>query len=236
MEPRKYQSGASATPPSAPVSPSTGYPTEGDALTATPATIPGPYWFYQLGEELRNVLVQAGITPDHADLTQLADAVQALAANGASIAEMVAAAITDKAVTPARQKYHPMHIKKVVRFQGRNTDGTCTVDVNLGGTARVERKTHGGTTQFWRVLWSSSGSGDDMSSGTYSVLALAQMGSSPGSVGAWGAAIGSTQTNIAVVSPVAQDATGVLLKAEGSGAGAAVDPDFITLIVLGTLP
>jgi len=235
MDTRKYQSGASATPPSPPATPSTGYPTDGDALTATPATIPGPYWFYQLGEEVRNVLVQAGITPDHEDLTQLAAAVQALAANGASVAEMVAATITNKAVVPARQKYHPMHAKKVVRFQGRGTDGTCTIDVNLGGTARVERKSLTGT-QFWRVLWSSSGSGDDMASGAYSVIAFAQLGSAPTAVGSWNDAIGSTQSNIAVVSVVAQDATGVLLKVEGSGAGSAVDPDYVTLIVLGALP
>lgn len=215
------------------------YFTEGDPGLAVPATVVTADWLNALQEEIAYAIEQNGGTLDKTNRTQLKAAIDAACAaaagSAASQVEMEAGTATNKYTSPGRQHFHPMHVKKVVRFQGRGTDGTCTVDVNLGGTARVERKSNGGT-QFWRVLWSTTGSGDDMSSGTYSVIALAQLGSSPTSVGAWNAAIGSTQSNIAVVSPTAQDATGIILKAEGSGAGTAVDPDFITVVVLGDTP
>jgi hypothetical protein len=75
METRNYQSGAAASPPSAPASPSTGYPTNGDPSGPTPATLPGDYWFYKVGEELRAVISGAGLTPSDSDLTQLFEAI-----------------------------------------------------------------------------------------------------------------------------------------------------------------
>lgn len=71
MDNRKFESGASASPPSAPVSPSSGYPTNGNPGTGTPATVPGEWWFHQVGEELRGVITAAGLTPAHTDVTQL---------------------------------------------------------------------------------------------------------------------------------------------------------------------
>lgn len=71
MDNRSFESGAAASPPAAPASPTVGHPTAGDPQAAVPATKPGPYWFYQLGEELRSVLTAAGITPDRTNLTQL---------------------------------------------------------------------------------------------------------------------------------------------------------------------
>lgn len=76
METRNYQSGASATPPSAPVTPSVGYPINGNPATGTPATQPGAYWFYKIGEELRNVIVNSGLTPDDLNLAQLLTALK----------------------------------------------------------------------------------------------------------------------------------------------------------------
>ena len=76
METRNYLSGASATPPTAPASPSNGYPTAGNPGTGTPATQPGPHWFYKIGEELRSLLTSASITPADTDLTQVAKAIQ----------------------------------------------------------------------------------------------------------------------------------------------------------------
>jgi hypothetical protein len=73
MDSRSYQAGAIGTAPTAPASPSVGYPTNGNPGTGTPATQPGEYWFYQIGEEIRNVLVAAGVTPVLATLTQLRD-------------------------------------------------------------------------------------------------------------------------------------------------------------------
>lgn len=75
---RAYLAGASVNPPPVPASPSPGYPTAGNPSTGTPATTPGPYWYHMVMEELMGVISAAGLTPDHEDLTQLAQAVQQL--------------------------------------------------------------------------------------------------------------------------------------------------------------
>lgn len=76
---RAFSSGSSASPPAAPGSPSIGYPTSGNSGTGTPATKPGPYWYHMITEEIRGVLVAAGLTPSQGDVTQL---LQALRASG----------------------------------------------------------------------------------------------------------------------------------------------------------
>lgn len=82
MDNRKFASGASATPPSPPASPSVGFPTSGNPGTGTPATSPGDYWYHQVGEEMRSVITAAGLTPDNTNLGQLAQAIQQLIAAG----------------------------------------------------------------------------------------------------------------------------------------------------------
>ena len=66
-----FESGASGTPPSAPASPSTGYATAGNPGGGVPATKPGPWWYHMVTEELRAVIVAAGLTPDHTSVVQL---------------------------------------------------------------------------------------------------------------------------------------------------------------------
>ncbi|MFA6076364.1 MAG: hypothetical protein WC778_11105 [Negativicutes bacterium] len=86
MEPRNFQAGAAASPPTAPASPSVGYATNGNPSTATPATQPGAFWFHKIGEELRAAIVAGGISPSDTDLGQLAKTKQlhfiALTASG----------------------------------------------------------------------------------------------------------------------------------------------------------
>ena len=82
MDNRKWLSGAAGSPPSVPSSPSSGYPTGGDPLTNTPPTNPGPWWFHAQGEELRNVIVAAGLTPSISVLTQLKSALDLLYGGG----------------------------------------------------------------------------------------------------------------------------------------------------------
>lgn len=77
MEPRAYKSGASDTPPSPPDTPSVGFPISGNPASAIPATVPGPYRDYAIGEEIRNVITSAGLTPDIAALNQLNLAINA---------------------------------------------------------------------------------------------------------------------------------------------------------------
>lgn len=75
MDNRKWESGASATPPTVPAAPSSGYPTDGDPIASVPPTIPGAFHFYQLGEEMRAVIEGQGFTPSTSDLTQLRQAI-----------------------------------------------------------------------------------------------------------------------------------------------------------------
>lgn len=77
MEFRDFEAAASATPPSAPGTPSNGYATNGNPGTGAPATKPGAYWFHAIGEELRAVVVAAGITPLSSSVVQLLAALNA---------------------------------------------------------------------------------------------------------------------------------------------------------------
>lgn len=77
-----YEANVSATPPSAPASPAVGYPRSGNPSTATGATKQGPYWYYMITESLRQLIVDAGLTPDHTNLNLVSQAVQAMISGG----------------------------------------------------------------------------------------------------------------------------------------------------------
>lgn len=76
---RVFESGASGSAPAAPGSPSTGYATGGNPSGGVPATKPGPWWFHMVTEELRKVITDAGLTPDHLNVAQLSQAISLLA-------------------------------------------------------------------------------------------------------------------------------------------------------------
>lgn len=82
MDNRKWENDAIVSPPTAPVSPSNGYPTNGDPGAAQNATEPGAWWFHAIGEELRAVIVEGGLTPNISTLTQLRDAIKNIARGG----------------------------------------------------------------------------------------------------------------------------------------------------------
>lgn len=73
MEPRAYEAYAVGTPPKLPATAVVGYPAS--ATTTTPGTTPGPYWFYMVGEEMRNAIIAGGQAPNPYDGTQLLKAV-----------------------------------------------------------------------------------------------------------------------------------------------------------------
>jgi len=75
MEPRNYAANADAAPPAAPGVPSNGYPRAADPGTGLEATIPGPHWFYKVGESLRKVITDQGLVPDDTDLSLLSKAI-----------------------------------------------------------------------------------------------------------------------------------------------------------------
>jgi phage-related tail fiber protein len=99
METRNYQAGAIATPPDAPVLPSNGYPSNGNPSSGQSATQPGAHWFYKIGEELRNLIVNAGLIPADGDLTQLYQAVKNLISSGGAIKLPVRVATTANIAT-----------------------------------------------------------------------------------------------------------------------------------------
>lgn len=76
---RAWKSGAVAGAPLHTENTAGNFPTAG-APPGTPATKPGPYWYHMITEEIRAVIVQAGITPDKSVLTQLRDAVNGITA------------------------------------------------------------------------------------------------------------------------------------------------------------
>lgn len=73
---RKHRSGAAGSPPSSADNASSGYPTNGNPGTGTPATVPGAWLFHMLIEEIMSVIEAAGITPDKTNVGQLLAALQ----------------------------------------------------------------------------------------------------------------------------------------------------------------
>jgi hypothetical protein len=83
MEPRAYQADAAGTPPALPATSVSGYP---QAATPTlKATTPGPHWYYMVGEEIRNAIIDGGLTPDPRDYSQLYQAIRNIGARAGAI-------------------------------------------------------------------------------------------------------------------------------------------------------
>ena len=73
---RYWQADAVESTPDLTTLTSEGYPTNGNASTGVAPTKPGAAWYYMITEELRNLITNAGLTPDHTDLTQLVQALK----------------------------------------------------------------------------------------------------------------------------------------------------------------
>ena len=72
---RVYLSGAIEAKPDLTQLTSEGYPTDGDAQTSLPPTVPGAAWAHMIMEELMAVIEAAEIVPSRDTLTQLRDAI-----------------------------------------------------------------------------------------------------------------------------------------------------------------
>ena len=126
MDNRAWLSGASSTAPTAPASPSEGYPTAGNISTATPATNPGAYWFHQIGEELRAIIAAAGETPSQSTLNQVLTAIQGSHSTLAPLAVGAFAAATGT----VNQSWYEKRLSGIHR-----QCAVIQVLDNLGGTA-----------------------------------------------------------------------------------------------------
>jgi microcystin-dependent protein len=78
MDSRYLSADASASIPSPDDALAQGFPTEGNTDLGVLATRIGAWWFYQVGEEIRNCIIAAGITPDKTKVNQLAQAIRIL--------------------------------------------------------------------------------------------------------------------------------------------------------------
>ena len=78
MDSRYVASDASSSAPRPDDAQVQGYPTEGNDELGVLATKLGAWWFYQVGEEIRNCIIAAGITPDKTKVNQLAQAIRVI--------------------------------------------------------------------------------------------------------------------------------------------------------------
>ena len=85
---RIHHPSAIATPPSVDGHATPGYPTEGNPVGGQEATIFTAWTGHALIEEIRNVIVAAGMTPDKGTLTQLRDALGVLFGGGGGVLTM----------------------------------------------------------------------------------------------------------------------------------------------------
>lgn len=79
---RIFGSGAAASPPAFPATPSNGYPQSANPGLGVQSTKTNPWWFYMITEEIRNVITAAGLTPDGAAVNQLQTAIRRLIDGG----------------------------------------------------------------------------------------------------------------------------------------------------------
>ncbi len=107
---RRYKANAAPAAPPATDLASDGYPGEGDVSRGVPATIPGPYWYYVVTEQIVRTILASGVRA--VDLTddpdQFVTALKNLAKAQtpyADNAEALAGALTDKAINPATLKH-----------------------------------------------------------------------------------------------------------------------------------
>jgi hypothetical protein len=136
---RKWKSGASGAPPSSSDNASTGYATAGNPGTGVPATKPGPWWYHIITEEIRAVIVAAGITPDIANAGQLLEALQSVGLLGggySSWTPTITGATSASGVTYTHQVGRYAKVGRIVRVDGfieLSSAGTIVGDLRLGG-------------------------------------------------------------------------------------------------------
>lgn len=75
---RYWEANGVQAAPQAPNISSGYYPTDGNLVSGQAPSTPGAWWFHMITEEIRAVLVAAGVSPDFTDLNQLLTAIENL--------------------------------------------------------------------------------------------------------------------------------------------------------------
>ena len=157
------ESGGAVSPPSTPGAASVKYATKGNALTATPASKPGEYWYHMITESLRQVIVAAGLTPLYSNLSLLKDSIVALintAVRGNSLGVLT--------LSGASQEWTsiPAGVARVEIYgRGVSLDGTDEFALQLGTSSYIVTGYNGQLRQ------------DSLGSSTWSTQAIMSRGS-----------------------------------------------------------
>ena len=122
-----WEANVSGTAPTFPAGLQVGYPTE----TPVP-TVPGVWWYHQITEEIRNVIVAAGETPNADALNQLLNAINILAKNSPTINGSVTLANYTANSVPYINASNVL-----VTEAGFTFDGTTMVVPNVTAAGRV---------------------------------------------------------------------------------------------------
>ena len=90
-----WEANGASQPPPVPASSQGIYPTDGNLPAAIAPSTPGAWWFHQITEEIRNVIVKFGGVPDLTQVNQLATFIsQAIANSGEAITASLATVAT----------------------------------------------------------------------------------------------------------------------------------------------
>ena len=132
MDSRYLSADASSSIPSPDDALAQGFPTEGNTDLGVLATRIGAWWFYQVGEEIRNCIIAAGITPDKTKVNQLTQAIRLLCDIPFASTSVFGKVKLSNSVNDTAQNTAP------TSFALSQTWGEATRDASLSAKGRVK--------------------------------------------------------------------------------------------------
>ena len=134
MDSRYVASDASSSAPRPDDAQVQGYPTEGNAELGVLATKLGAWWFYQIGEEIRNCITEAGIEPDKTKVNQLAQAIRVISDVPYASTTVYGKVKLSNAVNSTAQNTVPTSYALSLTY----TEATRPASLSVAGRVRLE--------------------------------------------------------------------------------------------------
>lgn len=134
MDSRYVASDASSSAPRPDDAQVQGYPTEGNAELGVLATKLGAWWFYQIGEEIRNCITEAGIEPDKTKVNQLAQAIRVISDVPYASTTVYGKVKLSNAVNSTAQNTVPTSYTLSLTY----TEATRPASLSVAGRVRLE--------------------------------------------------------------------------------------------------